>query len=645
MNGRTFVVVASLLPVVATAQVRDTAPVLLPSVSVTATRAPLATRALPVTVTVFDRGSLRDAGITHLADVVRLLPGATVLGTGSFGSQTSVFFRGGESDYVQVLVDGVPMNEPGGFYNFGTLTLDNVERVEVVRGPASVLYGSDAVSGVIQIFTRRDATASRVTALAGRGTYDTRRYELGFAGGGAAGGWSIGGARHQTDGILAFNNAYRNDVVSAAAHLRGVRADVSATARVTDHVFHYPTNSAGVVEDSNAHNAEERVIGSLDAGWRASERIELRGRVAHRRGWPRTRDEFDNVADQESLVSDATVTRDVFELRAVTRVASGHAITLGAERARDREESRSHSESTFGPFDSEMIATRTNTAVSAQAIGNLAARTTYVVGLRLDDNSAFGSFATARAGAAFRLTRGWTIRGSYANAFKAPTFFENFATGFTMGNPELTPERTRTGEVGAQYASPRGRVSVGATTFVQRFSNLIQYFGAAPVGEPNYRNLAAASADGLELEGVARLAPGVTARGSYTYLRTQVTDAGADTGPSATFVEGDRLLRRPTHFATLSLQTTAAGAGSLIVSAVYTGERDDRDFNQFPAEPITMDGFTRVDVALVRPLPGGGRARTAVVARVENVFDAKYQHSFGYAAPRQAVFVGMRIGD
>ena len=103
---RTALAAVIIAPASLIAQARDTAPVLLPSVSVTATRAPVVTRALPVTVTVFDRASLRDAGITHLADVVRLLPGATVIGTGSFGSQTSMFFRGGESDYVQVLVDG-----------------------------------------------------------------------------------------------------------------------------------------------------------------------------------------------------------------------------------------------------------------------------------------------------------------------------------------------------------------------------------------------------------------------------------------------------------------------------------------------------------------------------------------------------------
>ena len=638
-------ILAAITPAVVAAQARDTAPVLLPSVSVTATRAPLETRALPVTVTVFDRAAIRAAGITQLADVVRLLPGATVLSSGSYGSQTSLFFRGGESDYVQVLVDGVPMNEPGGFYNFGTLTLDNVDRVEVLRGPASVLYGSDAVSGVIQVFTKRDGGASRFTALAGGGSNNTKRYEVGLGGGNSLRGWSLGAASHNTDGILAFNNQYRNDILSASAHARGARADVSLSARFTDHTYHYPTNSAGVVEDRNAYNAEERAIGAIDAGWRATPWLELRARTAHRRGLPITRDQKDDVADQESLISDADVTRNVTELRAIATIAGGHALTVSAERARDREESSSTSESAFGTFDSELRATRTNTAYAAQLLGNAARRTTYMVGVRFDDNSEFGDFTTARAGAAYRVTRGWTIRASIANAFKAPTFFENFATGFTVGNPDLTPEQTRSYEAGAQYVSPRGRVSIGATAFVQRFSDLIQYFGAAPPGEPNYRNLAAALADGIELEGVARLVPRVTARASYTYLRTEVTDAGADTGPSATFVEGDRLLRRPTHFATLSLQTFTLRGASLTTTATYTGERDDRDFNQFPAAPIVMKGFTRVDVALTQPLTSGTRAQTALVVRIANVLDKSYQESFGYDAPRWTLFAGLRIGD
>jgi vitamin B12 transporter len=618
----------------------------LPATSITATRAPLVTRALPATVTVFDRASLREAGITHLTDVLRLVPGALVLSNGSFGSQTSLFFRGGESDYVQVLVDGVPMNAPGGFYNFGPLTIDNVDRIEVVRGAGSLLYGSDAVSGVIQIFTRTGAGRPRINALVGGGSHGGQRYELGASGGRPRASWSLSGTHHRSEGIYRFNSDYDNQVLSGALKLRGERADAAFTTRLSDYTLHYPTNSAGEVVDSNARNSEERAVASAEIGVKVVPRLELRARAAANYHEPRTRDAKDSPGDPDVFNADAAVRRNVYELRAIGHVASGHVLTLSAERANDREESSSHSESSFGPFDSEFTARRENTAIVAQLLGNPGARSTYVLGVRRDDNSAFGDFTTARAGVAVRVSRGTTLRGSVANAFKAPTFFENFATGFVVGNPDLTPERTRTVELGVQHVSPRGRVSVGATAFAQRFTDLIQYSGSAPQGEPNYQNLAAASADGLELEGVARVRQGVTARASYTYLKTKVTDAGADEGASATFVEGDRLLRRPTHFATFTLsQVTPRGSSTITVT--HSGDRDDRDFNQFP-EPavIVMKGFTTVDFASVTALGGGlGASRFSFIARVENVLNRRYQQTYGFASPGRTLFVGLRLGD
>src|SRR5881628_2604501 len=150
-----------LRPSSLSAQGQDT--ITLKPVVVTATRVPAPRDAVPAAVTVLTGDALRARGIRTVADALRLVPGAAVMQTGSFGGQTSLFLRGGESDYVKVLVDGVPQNTPGGAYDFANLTTDNVERIEVVRGPASVLYGSDAMTGVVQIFTRDGRGPARGT--------------------------------------------------------------------------------------------------------------------------------------------------------------------------------------------------------------------------------------------------------------------------------------------------------------------------------------------------------------------------------------------------------------------------------------------------------------------------------------------------
>lgn len=637
----------TLLSVSARAQGRTDTAAVLSAVTITASRTPHTPRSQPASVTVFDRQMLRDAGITQVADVMRLVPGATVLASGSFGSQTSLFLRGGESDYVQVLVDGVPLNAPGGAYDFGQLTLDNVDRVEVVRGPASVLYGSDAVTGVIQIFTRQGVRpGTHLSGLVGGGTYASRSYELGWTHASAAFKWSLDGAHHSTDGILPFNNEYKNTVVSGGFHWLGRRTDLAGNARWTDYTFHYPTNSSGELTDSNAFAGERRLVASMEAGVKASPRVELRARVAHDRATPSTTDRPDYAADSNSFTSHGTVTRDLLEARAIINVASRDALTIALTSARDHDDERSDSESPFGSFPSSLVATRRNTGVSAQYLGEWGRRTSVVLGLRRDDNSRFGVFTTARAALAVRASAATTLRASLGSAFKAPTFFENFATGFTVGNPSLTPERTRTWEVGLSHARPGARVTYGVTGFWQRFRDVIQYVSDVAPGAPNYANLAAASADGAELESSVRVGGGISVRGSYTYLHTEVTNAGADNGPSANFVRGDRLLRRPTHLASLDLHQSIQDYGSFDAIVTYTGSRDDRDFSQFPAVPVVMKAFTRVDLAFVTPIGHvAGMERPSLVLRVENAFKTRYQEMLGFPAPGRTVFIGVRVGD
>src|SRR5579885_2662253 len=151
------------------AQQSDTARIA--PVVVTATRVPISAAAAPATVDVVTGDELRLRGVTSLADALQTLPGVTFAQSGSFGGSTSLFLRGGESKYVKVLLDGIPMNDPGGAIDFSSITTDNVERIEIVRGPTSVLYGADAATGVIQIFTRRGRGAPHTTISARAGNY------------------------------------------------------------------------------------------------------------------------------------------------------------------------------------------------------------------------------------------------------------------------------------------------------------------------------------------------------------------------------------------------------------------------------------------------------------------------------------------
>jgi vitamin B12 transporter len=208
----------------------------------------------------------------------------------------------------------------------------------------------------------------------------------------------------------------------------------------------------------------------------------------------------------------------------------------------------------------------------------------------------------------------------------------------------LNPERSRSWEVGAEQDIVPGRLVLSATWFDQRFRDLIQYTFGAP-GTPNYFNVAAASARGLELVAFARPADGIRASASATLLRTRVDDSGFDSGDGATFVQGRRLLRRPPVSGTLDVGVTRWTRATVDATLAYVGSRDDRDFSDFPAKPVVLPAHRRVDVGGEYRLAGTPQAGAAMLlVRLENVLGEAYQEVFNFPSPGRSLSVGLRLG-
>ncbi len=625
------------------AQQPDTA-VLSPRI-ITSTRIATAADAQTATVTVLDGASLRAEGLTHVGDALRRVPGIAMARTSSIGSPHTLFMRGGQGNYVRVLVDGIPLNEPGGTVDFGRLTLDDVERIEVVRGPASVLYGSEAVTGVIQIFTRTGVGATRLQSEVGGGSFGTVRASLGGSGSIASLGWSLQADRHATDGVLAFNNAYRNDGISGALTFApDARTDIRLTTRYNSSMYQYPTGSAGALEDRNAERTEHRLLAGLDVGRKWTSRLETRAQYSAMDLLPITTDGSDAPGDTLGFYgyfAQGAVKRRLADVRTTMRMGTAQFVTLGGEWTRDQERSTSVSASEYGDFPDALRAARENRAVYGQAHGERGPLT-YTLGGRVDENSAFGSFRTARVGAGWRLSSALRLRASAGSAFKAPNFFENFAGGFTVGNPALRPETSRSADLGLEVKLARG-ASLQLTGFAQRFKNLIQYNGAVAFGDPNYENIAAANAGGVELEAVLPPVLGVFAAVSHTWTATRVITAGFDTTATANFVSGGRLLRRPANVTTVQLRRSVAQLGTFTVAAVRTGDREDRDFATWPAGVVVLGAFTTVDVAADLRLPQALGTSTRLILRAENVGEVRYQQIAGFNSPGRILYAGLRL--
>jgi len=620
---------------------------------VTPTRLPTPADAVVSSVTVISGDDLRARGVRFLQDALREVPGAAVVQGGSFGGVSSLFLRGGESDYVKVLIDGVPANQSGGAFNWANLTTDNVDRIEILRGPGSVLYGSDAVSGVVQIFTRRGERGFSVEGGAEGGTFGTLNGHGGVLGGTPRLTYSADVGRFATDGTYPFNNEYGNTALSGSARgLPDSRTDASLAVRFTDSRYHFPTDFAGVLADSNQSSAEEMLTIAADLGRRLGSRYDLRFTA----GGSRTVGEFDDRPDNAAdtlgfgLAShrDSRAQRGNLDARINGTLSPALTVTGGVQVERETERQSGETTSNFGgiatipdtPFDRG----RTTFGYYAQGVLDLASGLALNLNARLDDNSAFGTFFTYRAGAAYRLPSGTRIRASLGRSFKAPTFCEQFCDApFVVGDSTLRPERSTSWEAGLEQELADGRVSVWATYFDQRFRDMIVYDGSGGPNEPTYFNGAAAKSRGIETGLTTSLAREVKASASYTYLLAEATD---DAGlPSPTFAAGQRLIRRPGHSAELTVRGRALDRVTLGGSVIYVGRRDDVDFRPFPAQRVELPSYVTVDLAteveVVRA--GPGRAGVSGVLRVENLFNQSYDQVVGFAGRRRGVFGGAKV--
>jgi vitamin B12 transporter len=514
-----------------------------------------------------------------------------------------------------------------------------VERIEIVRGPTSVLYGSDAVTGVVQIFTRGGGGggggrgALHATASAAGGTYGTGILAAAAAASAGRGEVALNVTHFTSDGVYAVDNDYRNDVVSGRLHWRpDARTDAAVAVRYGDALYHFPTDASGDPVSNNQHQRDRGPSLGLEVGRTLSNRVE--GRLSAT--WRRENYQYaiapNGPTDTTTFPfrSSDWVTRAGADARANVRVRPGAVVTAGA--ALERESMRGTT------LDTSRA--RLGGAVYGQVVltGHPLDAT---LGARLDDNERFGRYATYRAGAAWRLAQGARAVASLGTGFKEPSFYQNFATGFVRGNPNLRPEHTFSWEAGLEWTGPDRRASLGVRYFDQRFRDLIDYNGADTV--TNYFNVPGADARGVELTGDAAPAAGLQLALAYTVLRTRVTAGGADTGATALYRPGQPLLRRPQQAGRLTLAYRPRAGAGLAVALAYTGARADVDYRTF--QRVTLPAYTRVDVAadVAARAPHDGLPGLTLRARVENLFDRTYQEIKNFPARRRTLLFGGEV--
>lgn len=583
------------------------------AIVVTAARATQAAAETGQAVTILDRDLIEQRQAVAVADLLAQTPGVTATRNGGVGGFTGLRIRGAEAEQTLVLIDGVRVNDPsspGGGFDFANLLADNIERIEVLRGPNSVPWGSQAIGGVVNIVTARPTHEPSLAARAEGGAFGAAQAVAngGFASGPVSA--SLGGGYFRTEGVSAAANGTERDGYERYAANSRVEIRLAQNIAVDlrgwfdrgrTELDGYPPPFFAFTDTAEFSKIRE-LFGY--AGVRATF-----GPLANRAAFTIGdvhRDNFDPASGSgPGFVARGRVER--FEYQGDLAATVWARLVFGAESERSR-------------FDDGFSTFRTGVdSAWGELIVKPWTRLTLTAGIRHDDHRDYGGHTTFGGNAALDLGTA-IVRASYAEGFKAPTLFQLRSD---FGNPALRPETARSYDVGVEQKLIGNKLSASLTYFRRRTRNQIDF------AVRRYENVARSRASGVEAALYLRPAEALRINAAWTYV-----DAENRTAGSPDF--GKALLRRPqSSFALNADWRTPAG---LTLGGTLRQVSDSIDRNEL-GQRVRLDGYVLADLRASWP----ASERLELYGRVENLFDAQYQTVLGYGAPGRAAYAGVRV--
>ena len=610
---------------------------------VTGTKTWIDAERLGSSVTVIDREEIERTEEKDVASILSRVAGFNIVGSGSRGGAASFFVRGGQSDYNLVMINGVQINQSGGGFDISSLTTENIERIEIIKGAHSSLYGSDAASSVVNIITKRGSGKIKKTGSVALGIRAEDaiilEHSASISGGLEKLGYFLSHQRIVDEGILEVNNDYKNNNFTANINLDADdNLNLSFFSVYRNSKFEFPTGGAGdrfdAFADPDSHTKEESLITGSDIvfsptwWWENSFRFGYTrlDRESYDGPGPAELDgsesEFDTLDKRISLEYGSSFFVDFDQVSSVT--------STGFEYEKESFKTDSLNES------------RKNYAFYFQ--NNFALLKTFFVtaGIRYDDNEAFGGEWSPSVFAKWKITESGTrIRGGVSRGIKEATFFENFSAAFgTIPNPDLKPEETLTAEIGVNQPLFGNAVEFDLSFFQNKFKNIIAYSYATFENGTNYENISRAKSKGTEA--VIRFYPSgaLTLSAAYSYVKTEVTDDGGL--GSASFSRGEELVRIPEHSFSFDAGYSK-DAFNLNLSGNYVGGRDDVNWSEFPSTRVRNDSFLVVNAAASYELDAKKRFadKIRLFSRINNLFNTDYENVFGFSSPGFSMISGV----
>ncbi len=598
----------------------------LDEVLVSAGRVPVESEKVGRAHTVISGEELETSQIRYVADALRRVPGLAVSRSGSFGGLTQIRVRGSEGNHVLVLIDGVEVaSTSGGEYDFGGLQAADIERIEVLRGPQSALYGSNATSGVIHIITKGGLRNDyRFTAQSELGSDGTELGRLGVQGGGETFDFALSGSYRKTDG---FNISSQGDEDDGDKNttLNGklnwdLSDDVSLdlNLRYVDRDSDTDNQSSGVVVDSvGSYVKTEEVYAGAGLNWALldgqfvqktqAEFSELKSRGSGSFGSYGNNDHRYHLSHQGTYFFD-------------TSDDAKHSLTGAVEAERETYQNA------FPTLNPSQRGTRERDLLgyAAEYKGEFSERLFVSTAVRHDDNDDFKDATTYSASAAYLWSdSGTRLHGSFGKGVTNPTFFEQFGfipATFT-GNPNLKPEENNGWDIGVEQAFMDDLLIVDLTYFNERLENEIKTQSNTAINQDG-----TSDREGAELSVQLNLTDDLYVKGSYTYLEAFDPD-------------GQEEVRRPMHSGAVNVAYSFDNRkGNFFVDTIFNGEMQDSDFRTFPSTRVSLDSYTVVNVGADYQI----NDQFQVYGRVENLLNEEYEEVFGYNTQGITSFVGVK---
>ena len=565
---------------------------------------------LGVATTVIDRAEIERSRAATVAELLRSVPGVDVAQSGGPGGVTSLFLRGANSNSSLVLVDGVKVNSPYfGGVDFSSLGTANVERIEIVRGPFSALYGSEAIGGVVQILTRRadrDGYTGRLHFGLGNASAREGGVALAFRDGPI--GVSAGFGRTTIGGDLP-NEFFAGTDLSAALDVQ-VAPDVKTGVTVRRETARTGVPFSGATATPRRATTADATTVSVPLSLALGRKTTLEATGTFGSDEPT----YADPDDPWGFTASETRARRAAGRVVLTHTARSNRLSFGA----DLERTKVDNEDSYG-LQLDGLTTRTWSVFLEDRLELAGDRLAVTAGLRRDEHDAFGASTNPRLALSWKATPTLRLRAAAGSAFRAPSTGELYYP--FSGNAALEPERSTSFEAGVEWDlgfGTRAEVSVYRTDV----KDLIRYDFA----EQKNVNVGRARMTGAEVVLNAPLSDVAWARATYSWLESEDRDTGL------------RLLRRPGHRATVTLGRELGDGGSASLTGVWVGERDDVDATTFAR--VTSPAYLRLDASFTAtPFLFG----SSPFLRVTNLLGRDYAEVAGYPSPGRRFLAGLEV--